>query len=100
MTAHRWHVLPSDVHSSATVPRATPQFCASRTLLAFTLVTVHLLAPTLVNFHCWQVLLRFCQMSSRVPLAVPQLIASRTLPPARLVSRYDEPLTGKVTLFE
>src|SRR3954447_5867429 len=100
MTLHCWHVLLSDVHNSATVPRATPQFCASRALPAFTLVTVHLLAPTLVNFHCWQGLLRFCQTSSRVPLAVPQLIASRTLPLARLVSRYEEPLAGKVTLLE
>src|SRR5689334_4220760 len=100
MTAHCWQVLLSDDHSCATVPRAWPQFCASSTLLAFTLVMVHLLAPTLVNFHCWQVLLRFCQTSSKVPFAVPQLIASSTLPLARLVRRYDEPLTGKVTLFE
>src|SRR6478672_9997161 len=99
MTAHCWQLLPSDCHRSVAVPSARPQLTASSTLPALTFVSVHLFAPTLVNFHCWHVLPSACQTSSAVPLAVPQLTASSTLPLARLVSRYVEPLTGNVTLL-
>src|SRR5690349_5095802 len=99
MTAHCWQVLPRDCHRFVAVPSARPQLTASRTLLALTFVTVHLLGPTLVNRHCWHVLPSACHTSIWVPLAVPQLTASRTLPLARFVSRYVAPLTGNVTLL-
>src|SRR5262245_1002359 len=99
MTAHCWHVLPNDCHRSTSVPSARPQLTASSTLLALTLVIVHLFGPTLLKRHCWHVLPSDCHTSTRVPLAVPQLMASRTLPAARFVSRYVPPFAGKVTLL-
>jgi hypothetical protein len=51
-----------------------------------------------VNVHCWQALPSDVHCWIAVPFAVEQFLASRTLPLAVLVSRYEVPAAGNVTV--